>query len=100
MFENIHKEINYSKKGILSKDIVKTAKLNICLFCMAQGTQMDEHTSVKQAYVYVIEGKGIFTLEGKAIPMLPGVFIPMSPNAVHSLQAEENTSFMLILQEK
>ncbi|MFC2143690.1 cupin domain-containing protein [Candidatus Aenigmatarchaeota archaeon] len=64
---------------------------------MAKGTEISEHTSTKQGFIYVIEGDGIFNLEGKDIQMSSGVFIHMKENAVHSLQANENTSFILVL---
>lgn len=94
---NINKMIEYPKEGILSKEIFKNNKQEITLFCMAKGTEIDEHTSTKQGFVYVIEGKGIFNLEGKEIEMKPGVFIFMKNNAKHSLKAEKNTSFILNL---
>jgi quercetin dioxygenase-like cupin family protein len=64
---------------------------------MAKGTEISEHTSTKQGFVYVVEGKGIFNLGGENIIMSPGVFIYLKENAVHSLKAEENTSFILVL---
>ncbi|MFH1590338.1 MAG: cupin domain-containing protein [archaeon] len=97
--KNITEMIEYPKQGILSKDIKKEG-LNITLFCMAKGTDISEHTSTKQGMVYVIEGKGIFNLEGKDIEMKKGVLIYMKENAVHSLKAEENTSFLLVLMDK
>ncbi len=97
MEKQINELIEYPEKGVLSKDIVKNNKLNITLFCMAKGTDISEHTSTKQGFVYVIEGDGIFNLEGKDIAMSPGVFIYMEENAVHSLKANENTSFILVL---
>jgi quercetin dioxygenase-like cupin family protein len=94
---DIKKLIHYSKNGIMSKEIAVTKNSNITLFCMAKGTAMSEHTSIKEGLVYVVEGKGIFKLKGKEIKMLPGVFIFMEKKAVHSLKAEENTSFILSL---
>jgi len=96
-WKNVNNLIEYPSDGILSKEIFKTNKLNITLFCMAKGTELSEHTSTREATVFVIEGKGVFNLEGKNIPMLPGVFIFMGSNAVHSLKAEENTTFILSL---
>lgn len=96
-FQKISELIGYSNGGILSKEIIKNSKLNVTLFCMAKGTEMSEHTSTKQGFIYVIEGKGIFNLSGKEIIMSPGVFIRMEENIVHSLKAEENTSFLLSL---
>lgn len=97
MIENINKLIEYSKKGVLSKVIAKSGKLDVTLFCMAEGTEISEHTSTKQGYVYVIEGDGIFNLEGKDIKMAPGIFIYMKENSIHSLKANNNTSFILSL---
>jgi nitric oxide dioxygenase len=64
---------------------------------MAKGTEISEHTSTKQGFVYIIEGDGLFNLEGKDITMSSGVFIYMKDNATHSLKADENTSFILVL---
>ncbi len=97
MNKNILDMIEYPKKGILSKRIVKNGEQDVTLFCMAKGTEIDEHTSTKQGSVHVLEGKGIFNLQGKDIEMKPGEFIFMPENAVHSLRAEENTSFILNL---
>jgi len=97
MDKKINELIEYPKKGILSKEIVKNNKLNITLFCMAKGTGISEHTSTKQGFVYIIEGDGLFNLEGKDITMSSGVFIYMKDNATHSLKADENTSFILVL---
>ncbi|MBC8500144.1 MAG: cupin domain-containing protein [Nanoarchaeota archaeon] len=95
--KNLKELIEYPGDGVLSKDVIRTDKLNVTLFCMAKGTSISEHTSTKQGTIYVIEGKGVFNLEGKDIPMLPGVFIHMKENAVHSLKADENMSFFLLL---
>ncbi len=97
MEKNISQMIEYPKEGVLSKEIYKDKKLNVTLFCMAKNTDISEHTSTKSAAIYIIEGKGIFNLEGKDIIMKEGVFIHMNENAVHSLKAEENTSFILSL---
>ena len=77
---------------MLSKD-----KINTTLFCMAGGTDIGEHTSTKQGVIYVIEGKGEFILEGEKIKMEEGKMIFMKENAKHSINAEENTSFLLLL---
>lgn len=96
-WKEMGKFIEYPAEGILSKELVKTDENNVTLFCMAKGTEMSEHTSTKEGFVFVVEGKGTFTLEGEDIVMLPGVFIFMKRNAVHSLKAQENTAFILSL---
>ncbi|MBT6689828.1 cupin domain-containing protein [archaeon] len=93
--KNIKEMIEYPREGILSKEICKDDKLDLGLFCMAAGTVMGDHTSVKTAFVQVVEGDGVFNLEGKDIVMKPGVVILMKAGAVHNLKAIENTAFIL-----
>ena len=96
-WKNANLLIEYPKDGVLSKVILKTSNINVTLFCMAKGTDIGEHTSTKEGTVQVIEGKGIFILEGEEIQMAPGILIHLEKNAVHSLKAEDNTSFILTL---
>lgn len=96
-WKNVKKLIEYSKAGIHSKELMRTDKANISLFCMSKGTEITEHTSTKAGFVYVLEGKGILTLKGKKISMEPDTVIFMDSNAGHSLRADENTAFLLAL---
>ncbi len=64
---------------------------------MHAGTEMSEHTSTKQGFVYVLEGKGIFVLKGEEIPMKKGVLVHLEKKAIHALKADKNTSFILYL---
>lgn len=97
--QNLKNLIEYPKGGILSKAILKTERINLTLFCLAQGTEISEHTSTKEGFVYVLEGKGIFNLEDQNIEMRDGVFIAMNKNAPHALKAKKNTAFLLALFE-
>jgi len=96
-WNNINKLIEYSKSGILSKELVRSENFNLTLFCMSKGSEMTEHTSTKQGTVFVLEGDGTFLLEGKKTPMREGALIYMDKNAKHSLKAKKNTSFLLTL---
>jgi quercetin dioxygenase-like cupin family protein len=100
MDKNLTKLNSYSESGILSKVIVKSEKMNITLFCMAAGTDISSHTSTRPGYVHVLEGDGLFRLVGRDIHMAPGTFIWMEANAVHSLRAAKDTSFLLVLGDK
>lgn len=97
-WKNISEMINYSNGGIMSKAIEKDDMGDVTLFSMSKSTEISEHTSTKAGYVYVVEGDGIFNLEGIEIPMKPGVLIFMSANAKHSISANKNTTFILILR--
>jgi len=97
MHRNIKDLIEYPSEGILSKEIFKSDKSNVSLFCMAKNTEISDHTSTKQGFVHVIEGNGIFNLKGNPIEMNPGTIIFMEENAIHSLKSNTNTSFILTL---
>ncbi len=98
-WKNVYKIIEYPKEGIISKDIIKTDKENVTLFCMSKGTGISEHTSTREGFVFVLEGEGFFKLEGRKISMMPGVFIWLKNNAIHSVKVTKNTSFILALFE-
>lgn len=95
--KNLKAMVEYPKEGIISKVISKSAKKDVTLFSMAGGTEISEHTSTKEGMVYVLEGKGTFILRDNRIKMESGVIIFMDKNSPHSLEAESNLSFLLVL---
>ena len=92
--------IEYPTSGILSKVLLRDKNSQYSLFCLAAGTEIDEHTSTRNAVITVVEGTGNLNLEGKDIALAPGVFIFMPANAPHALQAQENLAFVLVLSEQ
>ena len=95
--QSLTKAIKYPESGILSQEIFKNEKVDVTLFCLARGAEISEHTSTKAGIVYVIEGEGLFNLAGKDIIMSPSTFIFMKEGTVHSLRADQNLTFILIL---
>jgi nitric oxide dioxygenase len=91
--------IEYPSSGILSKVLLKDNNSQHSLFCLAAGTEIDEHTSTRNAVITVVEGTGNLNLEGKDIALAPGVFVFMPANAPHAVQAQENLTFTLTLSE-
>jgi quercetin dioxygenase-like cupin family protein len=92
--------MEFPKEGIFSKVLVKSDVSNYTLMCLAQGSDISEHTSSREAAVTVLRGKGTFVLNGKKIKMEPGVFIFMPKNAPHSLSADEDLAILLSLMGK
>jgi nitric oxide dioxygenase len=91
--------IEYPSSGILSKVLLKDNNSQYTLFCLAAATEIEEHTSTRNAVITVVEGNGNLNLEGKDITLAPGVFVFMPANAPHALQAKENLAFILTLSE-
>lgn len=94
---NLKDKIQYAAEGVLSSVIWKDNICQYTLFCLAEGTDISEHTSSRNATVQVLEGKGILTLNGEEIQLEAGVFIVMAANAPHALKAESNLAFLLTL---
>ena len=97
---NLQDLIEYPTSGILSKILLKDNNSQYSLFCLAAGTEIDEHTSTRNAVITVVEGTGNLNLEGKDIALAPGILVFMPANAPHALQAQENLAFILTLSEQ
>lgn len=95
----LKERIEYPSEGVLSKVIFKDKACQYTLFCMAEGTNISEHTSTRNAVINVMEGTGILTLEGEDIQLEPGIFVFMKANAPHALKAEQNLAFLLTFSE-
>ncbi len=91
--------IEYPKSGILSKILLKDNNSQYSLFCLATGTEIDKHTSTRNAVITVVAGTGKLNLEGKDLALAPGVFVFMPANTSHAVQAQENLAFVLALSE-
>jgi len=91
--------IEYPKSGIFNKVLLKDNNIQYTLFCLAAGTEIDEHTSTRNGVITVLEGTGNLNLEGKDIVLAPGLLIFMPANVPHALQAKENMAFVLTLSE-
>jgi nitric oxide dioxygenase len=96
---NLQDLIEYPTSGILSKVLFKDKNIQYSLFCLAAGTDIDEHTSTRNAVITVVEGTGNLNLEGKNIALAPGIFVIMPANAPHAVEAKENLAFVLTLSE-
>jgi quercetin dioxygenase-like cupin family protein len=95
--KNLNELMQFPKEGIFSTVLAKSEIYNYTLMCLAEGTDMDEHTSTKNGVVQVLKGKGTFTLFDKEIEMKPGMFIFMPKDAPHSLKAQEDLAILLCL---
>ncbi len=95
--QDLEKMMEFPREGVFSKVLVKTAKSNHTLMCLAKGSDISEHTSTREGVVTVLKGTGIFTLFGKDIAMKPGVFIFMPADAPHALSASDDLAFLLSL---
>lgn len=94
---DLHKLMQFPKKGIYSTVLSKSENYNVTLMCLSSGSDIEEHTSTKEGFVQVLNGRGVFTLFDKKIELKPGILIHMPPNAPHSLKSDEDLAILLFL---
>jgi len=94
---NLLQEIEYSKGGIISKQILKNQAGNVTLFSFDQGQGLSEHTAPFDALVQIIDGKAEIIIGGKPQIVKAGELIIMPANVSHALFAEEQFKMVLTM---
>ena len=89
--ETIQEMAGMQDGAIVSK--VLTQNGSTTLFALAQGEEIQEHTSTRAALAIVLEGRIIFTVDGEEKEM-EAVHLPAS--VVHALRADTNSRMLLI----
>lgn len=95
--ETIQEMAGMQDGAVVSK--ILTQNGSTTLLALAQGEEIQEHTSTRTALAIVLEGRIIFTVDGeeKEIQAMEAVHLPAS--VVHALRADTN-SRMLLMQKK
>lgn len=94
---NFLEKINYSERGIVSKQVLKTEKGNISLFAFDKGESLSEHTAPFDAMVQVIEGKVKITIGGVNFNLNSGNTIIMPANIPHAVFALDKFKMVLTM---
>lgn len=89
--------IDYSKGGVISKQILKNAAGNITLFSFDEGQGLTEHTAPFDAMVQVLEGEVEIRIGGKPNLLKQGETIIMPANIPHALQAVKAFKMLLTM---
>lgn len=89
--------VDYSKGGVISKQILKNAAGNITLFSFDEGQGLTEHTAPFDAMVQVLEGEVEIRIGGKPNLVKQGETIIMPANIPHALQAVKAFKMLLTM---
>lgn len=95
--QNLSGLIEYSKDSIVSKTIIDKTTGTLTLFAFDKGQGLSEHQTPYDAFVAVIDGKGLITIGGKGNVVSYGEAIVMPANIPHSVKAEENFKMLLVM---
>lgn len=96
---DLAEEAKFVENGIVSRTVLRTRNARVVLFGFAEGQELSEHTSTKQALVQVVSGECDFKVNGKSNLMKAGDFLYMPPNASHAVIASKPMAMLLTLIE-
>lgn len=85
--------------SILSRTLYSSSTLKVILFGFAEGQELSQHTSSKQALLHFLEGEARLVLGKDEFAARPGTWARMDPNLPHSVFAQSPVSMLLIMLE-
>jgi quercetin dioxygenase-like cupin family protein len=91
------KELEIPKDGILSRILLKNSQVNVTLFGFDTGQDLSEHTAASPAIVQILKGEAALTIAGEEQMGGPGTWIYMPARTPHSLVAKTPVVMLLIL---
>ena len=94
---NLSQQIEYSKGGVISKQILKNQAGNVTLFSFDKEQGLSEHAAPFDALVQIIDGKAEVTIGGIAHTLETGQIIIMPANIPHALFATEQFKMLLTM---
>lgn len=83
--------------SIVSRTVLKDAKLHAILFGFAPGQELSEHTSAFPAILHFIEGEADLTLGEDQQTAVPGTWVYMPPKLPHSITAKTPVKMLLLM---
>jgi len=90
-------QIEYSKGGVVSKQIVRNQAGNVTLFSFDKEQGLSEHTAPFNALVQIIDGKAKITIGGRPHIVETGQIIIMPANVSHAVHAVEQFKMVLTM---
>jgi len=94
---NLEEMVEYSSRGVISKQVLKNQSGNITLFSFDKGQGLTEHTAPFDAIVQVLDGEAQITIGGNPNLVRKGESIIMPANVSHALQAVEQFKMLLTM---
>jgi quercetin dioxygenase-like cupin family protein len=83
--------------SIVSRTVFAGENVKVTLFAFAPGQELSEHTASQPAVLHVLEGKAQLTLGGQTSPAGPGTWVYLPARLPHSVHAETELTFLLLL---
>ena len=92
----LHAEAS-SESGRKSKMLVKHPEFRIVLITMRTGSRWEDHKTNARICLHVLRGDIRFHTANGAFDLRPGQLLTLAPSVVHSVDALEESAFLLTL---
>lgn len=89
--------IDYSDRGIISKQVLKNDVGNITLFSFDKGQGLSEHTTSFDTLVQILEGEVEIIINKKPLLLKTGESVIMPANIAHALNAITRFKMLLVM---
>ncbi|MDQ7030619.1 MAG: cupin domain-containing protein [Ardenticatenia bacterium] len=83
--------------SIVSRTLYRAGRTRAVLFGMAKGQELTEHTTPYRAHLFFVRGRARVQVAGEMFDCRGGAWLVLPPNAPHSVEAQEETLFVLIM---
>jgi quercetin dioxygenase-like cupin family protein len=84
-------------KTTISKNFFKSPNLKTMLFSFAEGEELSNHSSKKDAILHVLNGNGTFATEQETVSLSEGTWIHIPAELTHRVEAGTELHFLLYL---
>lgn len=88
-------EVEYREGQVVSKTLAQNRNVSLTLFAFEKGEEISTHSSVGDALVTVLDGKGRFTVDGEIYYLCEGESIVMPRNVPHAVYGEQRFKMLL-----
>ena len=90
-------EASSEESGRKSKMLVKHPEFRIVLITMRAGSRWEDHKTNARICLHVLRGDVRFHTANGAFDLRPGQLLTLAPSIVHSVDAVEESAFLLTL---
>ncbi len=94
---NLESLAEYAKGSIVSRSVLQSEAGNITFFAFGEGEALSPHSAPYDAFVYIVDGKGMIMIGGKENHLSAGEMIVMPANVPHAVLAETDFKMLLVM---
>lgn len=100
MCDQLMKEAGSATSGRASLTLARGDEMTVVLVAMKYGRTLEEHTAPAAATVVTLTGNILFSTKTKNITLTQGESVTFSSDISHSVHANEDSSFLIIIGGK